>query len=529
MRYASRFPRRPTGAPTRRDARARRDAEGALGPMRCSGKPSQAHCGSGELRRCDGAGRFERICEGSTSAVARWIAGEGLEATNAAARETSQIFGELAAHRAASLTEVTRRTLWWRNVMAERAARIRDRAGDLGPDPLAQALNMAAAERRVQPPARVRVLRDGSVSAPTKSSTRREEELAFLATHDPLTGLPNRTLILDRVEQMLARASAARRRSRRCSSTSTTSRASTTRSATASATNCCRAVAARLEGVVRQRRRPRASRRRRVRRDRRGAVGMVGPELVAERVLEALSHPFKLGSEQETRVTVTASIGIAVGQRTRRGSAARCGHRHVPCQVGRQEPLRGVRDRACRTTCRAAWSSTWTSVRRSRRSEFFLAYQPTFALSDMTPTGVEALIRWEHPTRGLVQPDAFIPLLEETGLITDVGRWVLQRGVPPGRRVARGRSPDRDGRQRLRQPARHRRADRRHRARARGQRPGGRGAHDRDHRDDADAQHRGHRAQAGARSSASACGSRSTTSAPATHRSRTCSSSRSTR
>jgi EAL domain-containing protein (putative c-di-GMP-specific phosphodiesterase class I) len=60
------------------------------------------------------------------------------------------------------------------------------------------------------------------------------------------------------------------------------------------------------------------------------------------------------------------------------------------------------------------------------KNQFFLAYQPTFALTDMAPTGVEALIRWRHPTRGVLQPDAFIPLLEETGLITEVGRWVLR-------------------------------------------------------------------------------------------------------
>ena len=61
-----------------------------------------------------------------------------------------------------------------------------------------------------------------------------------------------------------------------------------------------------------------------------------------------------------------------------------------------------------------------------------LVYQPTFDLHEMTPTGVEALIRWEHPKRGMVQPNDFIPLLEETGLIVDVGRWVLGEACRQG-------------------------------------------------------------------------------------------------
>jgi EAL domain-containing protein (putative c-di-GMP-specific phosphodiesterase class I) len=62
------------------------------------------------------------------------------------------------------------------------------------------------------------------------------------------------------------------------------------------------------------------------------------------------------------------------------------------------------------------------------REQFFLAYQPTLDLADMRPTGVEALLRWRHPERGVMQPGSFIPLLEETGLITEVGRWVLTEG-----------------------------------------------------------------------------------------------------
>ncbi len=367
---------------------------------------------------------FERICMASTAAVASWMAGQGLEAARRVGMETWHIFGQLAADRVTPLHEVLKRCLRWRDAAADV---LHESAKELGVGAEVLSLALAALQRTLD----ITLIQVGEFFESERH--RADEELAFMATHDALTGLPNRTLILDRTEQMLVR-------SRRNQSPVAALFIDLDNFKSINDTlghgagdELLQAVAARLDGVVRAT-------------DALGRLGgdefvviaeelslAAGPELIAERLLEALKQPFKLGEPDDaTSLTVTASVGIAVGDRLSAGDLLRDAdiamyrakwdgkNRYVVFESVMQDAVQGRME--LEMDLRVALEN----------DEFFLVYQPTFDLRDMSPTGVEALIRWNSPTRGVVQPDDFIPLLEETGLITDVGKWVLLEACQQG-------------------------------------------------------------------------------------------------
>lgn len=129
---------------------------------------------------------------------------------------------------------------------------------------------------------------------------------------------------------------------------------------------------------------------------------------------------------------MTASIGIAEGRRA------------TPDELSRVADVAPYQAKAAGKKCAVVFAPAMQDAVEDTRNleidlqsaleanQFFLLYQPTFDLSSGDFTGVEALIRWRQPTRGVVQPDDFIPALKASGLIVPVGRWVLEEACKQG-------------------------------------------------------------------------------------------------
>lgn len=262
---------------------------------------------------------------------------------------------------------------------------------------------------------------------------RSEDRVRHLLAHDPLTNLPNRLLLVDRLEQALAR-------SRRYGSKTAVLVFDIDRFKDVNDSyghpagdRLLSELADRLRDAVRGS-------------DTVARVGgdefaLVAPDLangeesvqLAERVLEACRPPFDLG---DGRFLVTLSIGAAIypdhGQEA--DGLLRAADAALYLAKGAGKDRMALYSQALHSAQEVRRRLESELRHAVERGEFRLAYQPRYALSNRRLIAVEALLRWGHPEFGNLPTNQFIAVAEASGLIREIGRWVLDAACEQGRR-----------------------------------------------------------------------------------------------
>jgi diguanylate cyclase (GGDEF)-like protein/PAS domain S-box-containing protein len=252
-----------------------------------------------------------------------------------------------------------------------------------------------------------------------------EQHIAYMARHDMLTGLPNRTVFHEHLEQRLAEVRRGRGQAALLCLDLDRFKSVNDTLGHPAGDELLRQVASRLKTAVREDD---------------VVVRLGGDEfaiivshldhvhqsgVLAQRVIEALGQPLDLGGRL---VTIGVSIGIALAPTSG----------DTPDILFKNADLALYRAKAtARNSYRFYEAGMDASVETRMQLElemreailcggFSLHYQPILRLADHRIAGFEALMRWAHPTRGMIAPDTFIPLAEETGLIITLGSWALQ-------------------------------------------------------------------------------------------------------
>jgi diguanylate cyclase (GGDEF)-like protein len=266
-------------------------------------------------------------------------------------------------------------------------------------------------------------------------------ELSHQALHDNLTGLPNRALVLDRAEQLLARA--ARQPGMMAGALFIDIdgfKHVNDNLGHAAGDQLLRVVGERLQGAVREQ----------------DTVGRHGGDefvvlfeathdeetlyMLADRLTEVLREPVELADGRKI-YSVTASIGVAAGKHATSDALLRDADLALYAAKAAGKDRYALFEANMYSGLDGRLELEKDLSVALQEQQFFLLYQPIFDLASREIVSVEALIRWQHPTRGVVAPDSFIPLAEESGLIVPIGRWVFdeacrqaaawaERGIP---------------------------------------------------------------------------------------------------
>jgi diguanylate cyclase (GGDEF)-like protein/PAS domain S-box-containing protein len=264
---------------------------------------------------------------------------------------------------------------------------------------------------------------------------RMEGQLERLALFDPLTDLPNRALFADRLRQVLGRRGRSAATAVYFLDVDRFKRINDSLGH-AAGDEVLREVARRLRSVLRPE-------------DTIARFGgdeftilceSVGGVLeavgIADRLQRPLRQPLRAGGAE---LRLSASIGVALAEPGDEVSDERL-IEDADAAMYRAKERGGARtelfDMAMRDRAVAALEIEQELQRALERGELRLFYQPAVDLTSGTVAGAEALVRWEHPVRGLLTPDRFLGVAEETGLIVPVGAWVVEEAC---RRLAEWR------------------------------------------------------------------------------------------